>query len=147
MMWSFFIGKKKREKESNKIKGSFRLRDNRLSKIELGVNKIQEDIKELKNEFVSKKEFDVLIKMVQGGVHGEGLRSSRTTRRVKADKLLDKAELMHEISSMLKSGLSTEEIHHNIVNVKGLCKKTCFFKYLKLVRVKGSRTPLTRLTN
>ena len=67
----------------------------------------------------------------------------RTIKRKKADRLLDKAEIMAEIGSMLQKGLSTEEIYDNIVNVKGYCKKTCFYKYLKKVREQIARTPRT----
>ena len=61
-------------------------------------------------------------------------RTSRTTMRKKADKILNKVEIMQEIASLLKQGLSTEEIHQVIVIQKSLIKKTCFYKYLKLVR-------------
>ncbi len=71
----------------------------------------------------------------------------RTQMRKKADKLLNKAEIMAEIGSMLQKGLSTTEIHNNIVDIKGLCKKTCFYKYLKKVRVKFARTTQTNSMN
>ena len=63
--------------------------------------------------------------------------------RKRADKMLDKVEIMREIGSMEQKGLSTEEMHNNIVNSKQLCKKTCFYKYLKQFRNQHARTTQT----
>ena len=74
-------------------------------------------------------------------------RTSRTTMRKKADKILNKVEIMQEIASLLQKGLSTEEIHQVIVIQKALIKKTCFYKYLKLVRQNIPRSPRTKMAN
>ena len=131
-MW-LFSSKKQKKKETKKISNSFKKRDTRLSKVE-------DELKGLKNEFVTRKEFELLMNLIKSGVHEPTSRSPQTTIRRKANKLLDKAEIMHEIASMSQKGLSTQEIQHNIIDVQGLCKKTCFFKYLKIVREQSPRT-------
>ncbi len=61
-------------------------------------------------------------------------RTPQTKMRKKVNTLLNKAEIMQEIRVMEQKGISTEDIYNNIVNIKQLCKKTCFYKYLKIIR-------------
>lgn len=135
MFW--LVTKKAIKKELKKIKDSFKKRD--------------DDIKELKEEIVSKDMIKLMIENEILKVRAHTPRTPRTPMRKKADKILNKAEIMHEIGSLLQKGLSTEEVHHQIVKVRGLCKKTCFYKYLKLVRKKVReptiRTPRTNSAN
>ena len=74
-------------------------------------------------------------------------RTPQTKIRKKVNVLLNKAEIMQEIRDMEQKGLSTTEMYQEMVNIKKLCKKSCFFKYLKIVRVKGLQTPRTTQAN
>ena len=83
-------------------------------------------------------------------LHEENTRSPReeTTKiRKKVNRLLNKAEIMQEIRDMEQQGLSTMEMQDIIVTQKQLIKKTCFYKYLKLVRQIIPRTTRTPQTN
>ena len=130
-MWLIFNLKK----EFKKISNSFNKFRKEISELTTLSQSNQESIKEL----ISKKEVDLMIReailRVQSTPFREPIRTTpRTPMRKKADKILNKVEIMREIASLLQKGLSTEDIHNNIVNVKMLCKKTCFYKYLKEVR-------------
>ena len=48
---------------------------------------------------------------------------------------------------MSKKGYSTQEMFNVIVDEKQLCKKSCFFKYLKIVRANSKQTPQTIQSN
>ena len=123
MFW--IVTKKWIKKELKKIADSFKKRD--------------DDIKELKDIVVSKDMIKLMIEneILKINKVREPIRHTpRTSMRKKADKILNKAEIMHEIGSLLKKGLSTTEIHHIIVNKKAYCKKTCFYKYIKIFREK-----------
>ena len=120
--------------------------------------KLKEEIKELKQDIISKKEVDLMIREAILKVQSQAVspsltireqtpRSSRTPLRKKADKLLNKVEIMREIGSLLQNGHSTTEIHNIIVNEKALIKKTCFYKYLSKVREQSARTPRIIPTN
>ena len=65
----------------------------------------------------------------------------------KAKQFADKVEIVNEIKALLNKGLSTTEIYDEIVSNKGLCGKTCFYKYLKKVRSLSPRTPRTIKAN
>ena len=111
---------------------------------------IKQDFKDLKKEIVSKEEIILLIEnaiLKQGVVRELTPQTPRTNLRKKADKLLDKVEIMREMASMLELGHTTTEMYKEIVDVKGLCRKTCFYNYLKLVHKKSSQTPRTRFKN
>ena len=149
MLW--LVTKKELKKERDKIKRSFKKRDLRF--------------KELKNIIVSKKEIELMIKeeilklrelrvlrvlTTPNPKTIEAIKETKTIIRKKAEKLLDIAEIRHEIGLLVKKDYSTSYIHNQIVEVKQLCKKSCFFKYLKEVR--GLRkptphTPRTKLAN
>jgi len=57
----------------------------------------------------------------------------RTTIEKKIKQRLDNAKLMKAIHSCIKEGYSTNHIKEDIMT-RFKVKKTCFFKYLKLVR-------------
>jgi len=125
-MW-FFPTRKQIKKELEKIAEAFRKRD--------------EDLKEVKKEIVSKKEIELMIKEAvleikadMFKVREKGSRTPRTVMRKKAEKILDKAEILSEMANLSKKGHSTTEMFNLIVNEKQLCKKTCFYKYMKKVR-------------
>ena len=124
-------------KEFNKIRDSFKKRDR--------------EIKELKDLIVSKDMIKLMIENEMLKIKSELREPIRTTprtdKRKKADKILDKAEIMSEIGSMLQKGLSTQEAYIQIVEIKSLCKKTCFFKYLKIVREQIAQTPRSDIVN
>lgn len=139
-LWFIF----KLKSEFKKIKDSFKSQDFK--------------IKELENKIVPEKEIKLLIEnaiLKAGKIEKVELREPipRTTRtpqtkiRKKGEKLLDKVEIMAEIGSMLKQGLSTTEMYDIIVNEKEMCKKTCFYNYLKNVREPTPRTTRTPITN
>ena len=111
------------------------------------LKKISQSFKDIKKDMITKDKIDLMIREAfdreRLKFREVSLQTPRTSKRKKADKLLDKAEIMSEISSMLKNGLSTTEIHHQIVEFKGYCKKTCFYKYMKAVREQFARTPRT----
>jgi len=135
-MW-FFPTKKEVKKEFEKIKGSFKKRDSKID--------------DLKKEIVSKKEIELMIKEAVLDLKASQLnklrevnpRTPRTKRRTKVNKLLDRAEIMSEMLNLSKKGYSTGEIYNIIVEEKQLIKKTCFFKYMKLIRENSARTPRT----
>jgi|TARA_R100000501_G_C2588097_1_gene89025 hypothetical protein len=74
-------------------------------------------------------------------------RTPRTKKRVKFDKMGDKAEIFEEIKDLLNKDYSTSEIYNQVVEVNQLCKKTCFYKYLKVVRETIIRTTRTKSAN
>ncbi len=96
---------------------------------------------------ISEREVKVLIKEEMLQVREPIKIIPRTKKRIKADKILNKIEIMQEIASMLQKGLSTAEIHNIVVLQKSLIKKTCFYKYLKEVREQLTRTPRTNIAN
>jgi len=125
-MW-FFPTKKEIKKEFEKISRAFKKRDS--------------DIQEIRKEIISKKEVELMIKEEILKIKADmfkvreiGSRTPRTAIRKKADKMLDKAEILSEMANLSKKGYSTTEMFNIIVNEKQLCKKTCFYKYMKKVR-------------
>ena len=109
--------------------------------------KIAQGFKDLKKDIVARSEIELLIEnaiLKNNKVRELNPRTSRTTMRKKADKLLDKVEIMREIASMEKQGHSTQEMFNIIVEEKQLIKKTCFYKYLKKVREQIANTPRTK---
>ena len=74
-------------------------------------------------------------------------REETTKIRKKVNRLLNKAEIMQEIRDMEQQGLSTMEMSDIIIDEKQMCRKSCFFKYLKIVRNKTLQTPQTMKTN
>ena len=119
-------------------------------KVRKSFKKIRNQIKHLQKNSVNKKQVEKMIK--------EALQTPRinprlieqapqTAIRRKANKILNRVEIMQEMSSLLKQGLSTGEILQIIVNEKMLIKKTCFFKYMKIIREQSARTPQTKIAN
>ena len=101
----------------------------------------------LRDDPISEREVRVLIKERMLNVREPIKIIPRTKIRKKADKILNKAEIMSEIASMLQKGLSTVEMYNIVVLEKSLIKKTCFYKYLKEVREQLARTPRTEIAN
>ena len=122
---------------------------------ELEFCKISQGFKELKKDIVSKKEIELMIKEAVldlktnqfAKLREVNPHTPRTKRRTKVNKLLDKAEILSEMSNLLKKGLSSGEVFNIIVDDKQLIKKTCFFKYLKAIRENSTQTPRTLETN
>ena len=131
MLW--FPTKKEVKKEFIKIKNSFKKRDSKILALEKNLNDL-------------KKEIELIYKLREPTPRTLE-RTPQTAIRRKANKILNKVEIMQEINSLLKKGLSTTEIYEIIVNQKALIKKTCFFKYIKVVREQSARTLRTTLTN
>ncbi len=113
--------------------------------------KIAQGFKDLKKEIVMRREIELMIENVilknKNEIPQINSRTPRTQRRKKADKLLDKAELLSEMANLSKNGHSTQEMFNIIVEQKQLCKKTCFYKYLKKVHEEFARTPQTKTPN
>ncbi len=138
------------------LRDSFILIKNSFEKVKVHTNDLSNRIND-NNEKIAKLEgvISVLMNKEQTNEVREVVsqtphttpRTTRTPLRMKADRLLDKAELMNEINSMIVKGLSTTEMYNLIVDEKQLIKKTCFFKYLKLVRERSSQTTRTIKTN
>ena len=115
--------------------------------------------KEMKDEMVSKREVELMIGERMLELHTETTQTPRTSpqttsqttpqtyKRRKADILFNKVEIMQEIASLEELGQSTTEMYDTIVHVKQLCKKSCFFKYLKMVREQMIQTPRTKIAN
>ena len=106
MLW--LVTKKELKKERDKIKRSFKKRDLRF--------------KELKNIIVSKKEIELMIKeeilklrelrvlrvlTTPNPKTIEAIKETKTIIRKKAEKLLDIAEIRHEIGLLVKKDYST----------------------------------------
>ena len=129
----FWPSKKAVKKEFSKIAQSFLKRDLK--------------IQELREDLVPRKEIELMIEnaalKAKPQLREHARTTPRTNKRKKADRLLDKAEICSEIGSLLQKGLSTTEIQHDIVEKRALCKKTCFYKYLRLVREATPRTTRT----
>ncbi len=147
MFW--LLTKKHFKKESNKISKSFDKVDKALTELTSQSlnNRIQIDSN--KESIVSRHEIDLMIRERMLELREPTSRTTRTKEtnlRKKANKILDKVEIMREMASLLQKGLSTTEIQNIIVNEKSLIKKTCFFKYIKLVREQTNelREPLRR---
>lgn len=149
MFW--IVTKKSINKELKKIKEYFRKRNVETAR---EIQQTQQDIKDLKEIVISKKEADLMIReavlKLRGDLRGRpqtAIQTPRTAKRKKADKILNKAEIMAEIGAVLKLGLSTEEMYQEVVNIKQLCRKTCFYKYLKVIREQTPQTTRTIETN
>lgn len=104
-------------------------------------------IEENKSNIVSRKEIELMIREailnIKESTPRTKTRTPRTSLRKKAEKILNKVEIMQEIKSLINKGLSTNEVYNIIVLEKQLIKKTCFFKYIKIVREQTPRTPRT----
>ncbi len=105
--------------------------------------KIAQSFKDIKEYVVSKSEIDLMIENKILKLREVIPQTPQTPLRKRANKILDKAEIMQEINSMLQQGLSTSEAQHQIIDIKGMCRKSCFFKYLKIVRNKSLQTMRT----
>ena len=135
MFW--LLTKKTFKKESNKISKSFDKVDKALTDLTSQSINNRVLIDSNKESIVSRHEIDLMIRerMLELREYtSQTPRTQETNLRKKANKILDKAEIMREMASLLQKGLSTTEIQNIIVNDKCLIKKTCFFKYIKLVR-------------
>lgn len=131
----------KLKKEFKKIAESFKRKDDILLEL-------KEEIKDIKNQILSKKEIELMIRESLLDFREHIPRTPRTSpMRKKANKILDKVEVMQEIASHLQNGLSTTEMYKLIVKEKKLCKKTCFYNYLNKVRKNFPRTPRTKFAN
>jgi len=133
----WFIPTKKEIKiELKKIADSFKKRD-------VEILKSNEDIKELKNELVSKKEIDLMIReavlKVQSAQYSEP--KSELIKEKHFDKVMlkkavkNRPELIKQgIRGLLERGYTTTQIFNVIVKEKKLCGKTQFYHYLSLVK-------------
>ena len=114
-------------------------------------NKISQGFKDIKKDMISKDKIDLMIREAfdreRIKIHEQIPRTPQTQRRTKVNKLLDRAEIMQEMASLEQKGLTTGEIYSIIVDEKQLIKKTCFFKYMKIVRENSARTPRTNLNS
>lgn len=97
-------------------------------------NKISNSFKEIKKNLVPRKEIELLIENAILKIKETPQTIPRTKLRKKVSVLLDKAEIMQEIKDMEQKGISTNDMFNIIVNQKKLIKKTCFYKYLKIIR-------------
>lgn len=148
----FYLFRLKRE--FSKIAKAFKKRDIKLSQL-------KQEVKELEQKIILK---DTLRLLVIDEIRTELKNNKQTTPRTpqtipqtprtniskvrkKANIILNKAEIMQEIASLSLKGLSTGELHHEIVEVKQLCGKTCFYKYLKQLREETTRTTRTPQAN
>lgn len=112
--------------------------------------KISNSFKELKKELVSKKEIELMIRettLKHYELRELSPRTTQTKYHRKAKIIADKVHLVNEIKRLLNMNMTTREIYDLIVIDNNLCKKTCFFKYLKIVREQSLRTSRTILTN
>ncbi len=125
MFWIKTI--KQVKKELKKIARAFLLRDEKILNNQERINKLEGALAILTNSA------------------NQTSRTPQTAIRRKANKILNKVEIMQEMASLLHQGLSTTEIQEIIVIKKSLIKKTCFFKYMKIVREQLTRTPRTKL--
>ncbi|MBA7617558.1 hypothetical protein ES703_24873 [subsurface metagenome] len=139
--------RKKFETITNRLNNSFSNVRSEIADLKKGESDQDKKLAEFKDNIVPKAEIKLMIENEILNVQGHTPQTPRTPMRKKADKLLNKAEIMHEIGSMLLKGLSTTEACNQLVNIKQLCRKSCFFKYLKIVREKGLQTPRTKITN
>jgi len=145
MLW--FGLKKLFRKEREKIVKSFEERDKVIDDIKGHLSADRDEINLLKNKVVSRDEILLLIEnMVLKCSVGASQTTPQTTSgitpqttprtnlRRKAERLLDKAEVMKEIKSLSERGFNTSALCEEIVDIKQLCGKTCFYKYLKEYR-------------
>ena len=130
------LTKKQFEKEIKKISKSFERVNNKI--IEKEMIELLIDNKILKNNAVIPR-----IPQTSAQTPQTSPRTPQTKLRKKANKILNKAEIMAEMRDMIKLGRSTMEIYDIIVEEKQLCKKTCFYNYIKQVRELISQTPQT----
>ncbi len=112
-------------------------------RLKRSLEKIKEEIKDLKKDIVSKSEIELIIENKILKLREANPQTSQTPIRKRVNKLLNKAEIMQEIRTLEQQGLSTTEAYDQIVNIKGLCRKSCFYKYLKIVRGNIAQTPQT----
>lgn len=101
------------------------------------IERNKEDIKELRDMIKVREQVRELTPQI----------TPRTNIEKKIKKRLDNAKLMKAIHSCIKEGYSTNQIKEDIMT-RFKIKKTCFFKYLKLVREQiRELTPRTNSKN
>ena len=124
------------KKEFKKIVDSFRLRDKEILKS-------QEDIKELKNNTISKKEVDLMIReailKVQSApnfeLHSEPLKKKHFDKVVMLKANKNRPDLIKQsIRGLIERDLTTTNIFNIVVNEKKIVGKTQFYHYLSIVR-------------
>jgi hypothetical protein len=132
-MW-FIPTKKEIKKELKKISDSFKERDKVL--------------KEIRDNIISKKEIELMIKeavldlKVQFGALSEPKSEPNQRKEIKQFErvIYQKAKKMRPeaikqaIRGLLEKDLTTTDIYKEIVENKRLCGKTQFYHYLSLVR-------------
>jgi hypothetical protein len=132
-MW-FIPTKKEIKKELKKISDSFKERDKVL--------------KEIRDNIISKKEIELMIKeavlnlKVQFGALSEPKSEPNQRKEIKQFEraIYQKAKKMRPeaikqaIRGLLERDLTTTDIYKEIVENKRLCGKTQFYHYLSLVR-------------
>jgi len=132
--------KKEIKKEIKKIANSFKKRDDKILQL-------QEEIKDLKNEMVCRKEIELMIReyLIKSEPNTELKSEPNQTNyeRVvikKAIKTRPEA-LKQAIRGLLEKGLRTTDIFKLIVEEKKIISKTQFYHYLSLVKTE-IRTPV-----
>ena len=140
IMW-FFPTRKQIKKELEKIRDSFKKRDELIGSQDKA-------IKEIKKEIISKKEVELMIKeavldlKVQFGSMSEPKSEPKQKKAIKqferviyqrARNLRPEA-IKQAIRGLLAKGLTTTDIYRELVVNKNLCGKTQFYHYLSLVR-------------
>ena len=123
--------------------------------------KLREELDKIKQSIISKDQINLMIEnaiLKNNELHELNPQTPQTNPQTKlrkrADKLLNKAELLQEIASLEQLEYSTTDSLNEIVNIKQLCKKSSFFKFLKIVRENNnklheltSQTTRTKKTN
>lgn len=116
-------------------------------KLTRSFNKIYQRVVILEKEKITKQDIEELINKRINELREQTPRTPRTKIRRKAERLVNRVELIAEIKEMIKNGFATTEIYNVIVEQKKMCEKTCFYKHLKGVRKLIARTPRTKIAN
>ena len=109
--------------------------------------KIAQGFKDIKQDITSRSEIELMIENKILKLREVSSQTLQTPIRKKVNRLLNKAEIMQEIALNEEKGLSTMEMYDIVVSEKKMCKKSCFFKHLKIVRNKNLQTTQTKITN
>ena len=140
MMMFGLITRKKLEKINKNI----------IEKVDLNKNNIDSNSKDIMELRLQVSELKGMLQVQR--VREQTLQSSQTSEantiyHKKAKKFADKVLLVNEIKELISRDLTTGEMYDIIVMEKSICRKSCFFKYLKIVRKQLEKTVQTEETN
>ena len=124
-----------------------KITENILKSIEDNKEHINTNSKEIMINKLSNSELKGMISMLKLREHSPNTPQTTSKYHKKAKKIADKVLIRAEIKKLIDKDLSTNDMYEVVVNEKGLCRKTCFYKHLKHIRDLTAQTPRLEKAN